>query len=358
MPALVLGALPIAELDPGLFIRPLGMRLGKGHRHVEVRAASLEGGREDRGLSRGSAALTITSATESPVAAATIACGSEASSWRDEKRPGSSSPETARRARSASRSARTMWSKNIVAPRSPRWRILRHRTCWWSVRGASDPPSRRSRSDGPSSTTWLSRIATATEPGARFGTRGSRSLLVPPTRRPDPQAIVAAARETGADVIVNAADPRLNPPIFSAAFEARCTYLDMAMTLSEPHPERPYEEPGVKLGDRQFAEHERWQNAGLLALLGMGVEPGLSDVFARYAADHLFSRSTRSMFAMGQISSSRATPSPRRSRSGRRSRSVSIRHSSGSASAAGTRRSRSPSQRSSTSRRGSARSNA
>ena len=48
----------------------------------------------------------------------------------------------------------------------------------------------------------------------------------------DPQAIVAAARETGADVVVNAADPRLNPQIFSAAFEARCTYLDMAMTLS------------------------------------------------------------------------------------------------------------------------------
>src|SRR6476620_10223754 len=105
----------------------------------------------------------------------------------------------------------------------------------------------------------------------------------------DPQAIVAAAGETGADVVVNAADPRLNPQIFSAAFEARCTYLDMAMTLSEPHPERPYEEPGIKLGDRQFAEHERWQKAGLLALLGIGVEPGLSDIFARYAADQLFS---------------------------------------------------------------------
>ena len=105
----------------------------------------------------------------------------------------------------------------------------------------------------------------------------------------DEGAIVAAARSTGADVIVNAADPRLNPPIFAAAFEARCTYLDMAMTLSEPHPERPYEQPGVKLGDRQFAEHERWQSAGLLALVGIGVEPGLSDVFARYAAEHLFS---------------------------------------------------------------------
>jgi saccharopine dehydrogenase (NAD+, L-lysine forming) len=105
----------------------------------------------------------------------------------------------------------------------------------------------------------------------------------------DEPSVVACAREAGADVILNAADPRFNPQIFSAAFEARCTYLDMAMTLSEPHPDRPYEEPGVKLGDRQFAEHERWSEAGLLALVGMGVEPGLSDVFARFAADRLFS---------------------------------------------------------------------
>jgi saccharopine dehydrogenase (NAD+, L-lysine forming) len=105
----------------------------------------------------------------------------------------------------------------------------------------------------------------------------------------DRAAIVALARDTKADAILNAVDPRFNPPIFAAALEARCTYLDMAMTLSEPHPERPYELPGVKLGDAQFAADEAWQAAGLLALVGIGVEPGLSDVFARYAADHLFS---------------------------------------------------------------------
>jgi saccharopine dehydrogenase-like NADP-dependent oxidoreductase len=104
----------------------------------------------------------------------------------------------------------------------------------------------------------------------------------------DTAALVGLARETHANAILNATDPRFNPQIFAAAFEARCTYLDMAMTLSEPHPEQPYELPGVKLGDRQFAEDERWRDAGLLALVGIGVEPGLSDVFARYAADHLF----------------------------------------------------------------------
>ena len=62
----------------------------------------------------------------------------------------------------------------------------------------------------------------------------------------------------------------------------------MAMSLSRPHPERPYEETGVKLGDEQFELTAEWEAAGRLALVGMGVEPGLADVFARYAADHLF----------------------------------------------------------------------
>jgi saccharopine dehydrogenase (NAD+, L-lysine forming) len=96
----------------------------------------------------------------------------------------------------------------------------------------------------------------------------------------DVPAIVAAIREHDADAVLNATDPRFNPQIFAASFEAGVTYLDMAMTLSGP---------GVLLGDAQFAEHERWVERGLLALVGIGVEPGLADVFARYARDHLFS---------------------------------------------------------------------
>jgi saccharopine dehydrogenase-like NADP-dependent oxidoreductase len=103
------------------------------------------------------------------------------------------------------------------------------------------------------------------------------------------EELVALIEGVRPDAVLNACDPRFNEPIFGAAFDARVTYLDMAMTLSHPHPERPYEQPGEMLGDRQLAEHERWQSAGLLALVGIGVEPGLSDVFARYAADELFS---------------------------------------------------------------------
>ncbi|HEV2923185.1 MAG TPA: saccharopine dehydrogenase C-terminal domain-containing protein [Solirubrobacteraceae bacterium] len=94
------------------------------------------------------------------------------------------------------------------------------------------------------------------------------------------------------DAVLNATDPRFNEPIFNAALEARVTYLDMAMTLSHPHPERPHELPGEMLGEYQLARSEDWERAGVLALVGMGVEPGLSDVFARYAADELFSSVT------------------------------------------------------------------
>jgi saccharopine dehydrogenase-like NADP-dependent oxidoreductase len=91
------------------------------------------------------------------------------------------------------------------------------------------------------------------------------------------------------DAVLNACDPRFNEPIFDACFEAKVTYLDMAMTLSRPHPQRPYELPGKLLGEHQLSAHEAWEQAGLLALVGIGVEPGLSDVFAAYAAQELFS---------------------------------------------------------------------
>lgn len=103
----------------------------------------------------------------------------------------------------------------------------------------------------------------------------------------DVEALVRASR---ADIVVNACEPRFNEPIFDATFAAGRHYLDMAMHMSTPHPTDPHRQIGVMLGDRQLAQHDRWAERGLLALPAMGVEPGLSDVFARYAADHLFER--------------------------------------------------------------------
>ena len=96
------------------------------------------------------------------------------------------------------------------------------------------------------------------------------------------------AKKYKVDLIMNACDPSFNVPIFEAAYNVGCTYMDMAMTLSEPHPEEPYKKTHIKLGDYQFERAKQWEKKGQLALLGLGVEPGMADVFARYAHDHLF----------------------------------------------------------------------
>ena len=106
----------------------------------------------------------------------------------------------------------------------------------------------------------------------------------------DETAVRDALAAHSATALLNATDPRFVMPLYRAALAGGATYLDMAMSLSAPHPATPHERTGVKLGDEQFALEDDWREAGQLALLGIGVEPGLSDVFARYAADHLFSR--------------------------------------------------------------------
>ena len=102
-------------------------------------------------------------------------------------------------------------------------------------------------------------------------------------------SIAELIKAENCDAVLNAVDPRFVMPIYKAALAAGATYLDMAMSLSHPHPSDPYSLTGVKLGDEQFELAPQWEERGLLALAGMGVEPGLSDVFARHAADKLFS---------------------------------------------------------------------
>jgi saccharopine dehydrogenase (NAD+, L-lysine-forming) len=124
------------------------------------------------------------------------------------------------------------------------------------------------------------RVAARQADGGRFAAAGVDAS--------DEAQLAELIASIGPDAVLNATDPRFNEPIFNACFVTGTTYLDMAMTLSRPHRERPHEEPGIKLGDAQFARGHEWEEAGLLALVGIGVEPGLSDVLARYAADHLF----------------------------------------------------------------------
>lgn len=123
---------------------------------------------------------------------------------------------------------------------------------------------------------------------AKHGAQGDR-FVAAQIDASNPEIVASVAKEHGATHVMNAVEPKFVPTIFAGALAAGADYVDMAMSLSEPHPTNPHEETGVKLGDDQFAQAPDWETAGRLALVGMGVEPGLSDVFARYAADHLFS---------------------------------------------------------------------
>jgi saccharopine dehydrogenase-like NADP-dependent oxidoreductase len=102
-------------------------------------------------------------------------------------------------------------------------------------------------------------------------------------------ALEALIRKVAPDIVINAVDPRFVMNIFNAAKNAGVNYMDMALSLSIAHPTDPFNKVGVKLGDDQFAQHDEWLSQGNFALIGIGIEPGMSDIFARYAQDYLFS---------------------------------------------------------------------
>ena len=101
--------------------------------------------------------------------------------------------------------------------------------------------------------------------------------------------IEALANKHNVDLIMNACDPTFVEPIFDAAFQSGRNYMDMAVSLEKPNPDFPEDyQAGEMMGDYQFHRHQDWEQKGTLALIGMGVDPGLSDVFARFAKDELF----------------------------------------------------------------------
>jgi len=78
----------------------------------------------------------------------------------------------------------------------------------------------------------------------------------------DQQMIASLARTYKVDLVMNAVDPIFNAQIFDAAFEVGAMYMDMAMTLSTPHPTQPFSQAGVKLGDYQFERAQAWEKKG------------------------------------------------------------------------------------------------
>ena len=102
------------------------------------------------------------------------------------------------------------------------------------------------------------------------------------------EEIIRLIEKYDVDLIFNGCDPSLNESIFDTAFQCNKNYMDTATTLSVPHPEDPYNKTYIKMGDYQFERHEEWKEKGLMALTGMGIDPGAANVFARYAEKHFF----------------------------------------------------------------------
>lgn len=100
--------------------------------------------------------------------------------------------------------------------------------------------------------------------------------------------IVAMIKKYNVDLVMNACDPSFNEIIFDTALECGVNYMDMALSLSKPDPVDPYNKAYIKSGDYQFAKENEWKKKGKMALLGMGIDPGASNVFAKFAEKYFF----------------------------------------------------------------------
>ena len=95
----------------------------------------------------------------------------------------------------------------------------------------------------------------------------------------DRAAVTRTIRETGSTIVLNAALPVTNLEVMRACLEAGCDYIDLASGGTDAD--------GVPKLEDQFALHAEFRAAGRLALLGMGADPGTTNVYAAYAAKHL-----------------------------------------------------------------------
>ncbi|MGM9536263.1 MAG: saccharopine dehydrogenase family protein [Intestinibacter sp.] len=94
------------------------------------------------------------------------------------------------------------------------------------------------------------------------------------------------------DFVMDAAAPFVSNNIFDAAYEAGANYGSMG-TWSVPmeHPklglgiENSYIEPMTKYN---FDRHEKWRDKNQMACICMGIDPGVVNVFAKYAAEYEF----------------------------------------------------------------------
>ncbi|SIN96290.1 carboxynorspermidine dehydrogenase [Parasphingorhabdus marina DSM 22363] len=98
----------------------------------------------------------------------------------------------------------------------------------------------------------------------------------------DVPATVALIEKSGPDLVVNLALPYQDLPIMDACLATKTDYLDTANY--EPRDEAKFEYKW------QWDYHERFKEAGIMALLGSGFDPGVTSVFTCWLKKHHFDR--------------------------------------------------------------------
>lgn len=107
----------------------------------------------------------------------------------------------------------------------------------------------------------------------------------------DREEMKRVIKEHAIDFVMDAAPPFASNMIFDAAFETGCNYASMgtwSVPMDEPAYgigiENSYTEPMTKYN---FDRHEAWREKGQMAVICLGIDPGVVNVFAKYAAVRL-----------------------------------------------------------------------
>jgi saccharopine dehydrogenase (NAD+, L-lysine-forming) len=100
----------------------------------------------------------------------------------------------------------------------------------------------------------------------------------------DRAAVAYAIWETGSTVVLNAALPATNMAVMGACLDAGAHYIDMASAGTD--------DDGLPKMEDQFALDSEFRKRRRFALLGMGADPGTTNVYVAYAAKHLLDQIT------------------------------------------------------------------
>jgi saccharopine dehydrogenase (NAD+, L-lysine-forming) len=95
-----------------------------------------------------------------------------------------------------------------------------------------------------------------------------------------PQEVIRLIKKFDPDVLINVALPYQDLSIMEACLATGVDYLD---TANYEHPDKAKFE--YKL---QWRQHKAFRDRGILALLGCGFDPGVTNIFCAYAQKHYF----------------------------------------------------------------------